>query len=125
MTDQVFEIPTNFPNDDLVVSAFDCSQPGPARNLDLMKFISAEDMGTWEFAAYQAYGDERCVQENIDFLGDLFGKEFEAVWNQRRNVLLARDYLERAKKDLVDANERIRIYEQMIANPSIKFGDFG
>lgn len=74
--------------------------------LDLNAFTAAAAMTEWEMAAYEAYGHDRCDDEGIWTLDDLFGRDFARRFRGRKNRLRLLDELRDVFAGLADGFRR-------------------
>lgn len=83
-------------------------------------FTKAEHMTAWEFAAYDAYGQERCDKEKINTLEDLFGIEFAEPYFALKEILINREEIQEKYEAIKALNLEIsNLYAQNESNIEI------
>jgi hypothetical protein len=98
-----------FPNSDLMVLG------QPAADLDLDAYSGSNLLSDWEYAAYDAYGQDRCDQEGVIELDGIFGEEFYRLFRARHKLLYSQYHIQELQNEIIEIEIQIRDYRLDIA----------
>jgi len=90
-----------------------------AGSLRINYFDKAEEMTNWEFAAYDAYTQQRCEAERIGFLADLFGKDFSDAFYARKDSLI----IDAEMRDLLRRRDALNVRIKALMPDAMKAND--